>query len=226
MTKYKMPGIRRVGRRRVGSKKIMRGRARVYRNLRQMRARQPVQWFKRTSYKTAGFVVQAGSGTSSGSFVATLSQLPNFTDFTNLYDQYCIKGYKIQLIPRGNNVDNAIDQASPAVTGMTTLIGSVIDYTDSTNLTSFGDATQFESFKWTKGTSIHSRYIKPAVSRNVYQGVTNAYNPSKNVWLATSEPSVPHYGIKVIADNTMLAGNAEVVFDIQFTYYVGFKNVK
>lgn len=221
-----MPMVRRVRRRRIGARKGLRRPRRYAGNLRSARMRQPVQWFKRTAYKTAGFVVQAGGGTSAGSFVATLSQLPNFTDFTNLYDQYCIKGYKIQLIPRGTNVDNALDPGAPSITGMTTLIGSVIDYTDSTNLPSFSDATQYESFRWTKGTRMHSRYIKPSVSKQVYQGLTSAYNPSKNVWIATDNPTVPHYGIKVIADNTMLSGNAEVVFDIQFTYYVGFKNVK
>lgn len=221
----KMGLIRRVGRRRVGMAKKRRMGSRPMLS-RQVRLRQPIQWFKRSAYKTAGFVVQAGSGTSSGAFVATLSQLPNFTDFTNLYDQYCIKGFKVQLIPRGTNVDNAYDPNAPSITGMTTLIGSVIDYTDSNNLPSYADATQYESFKWTKGTRVHSRYIKPAVSRAVFQGVTNGYNPSKNVWIGTDNPSVPHYGIKIIADNTQLTGTAEVVFDIQFTYYVGFKNVK
>lgn len=220
--------VRRVGKRRIGAKRLGRRRMPLMRRL--PKARQPVQFFKRTLYLPGGWVVQGGAPTiKTYTPVFQLNLLPDYLEFSGLYDQYCIKGIKVQLLNRGNSTDTGINSTTPAITGQSALIASVLDYTDANPLGSFSDASQYESLKMTQGWRGHSRYFVPALQQEVNIGATQiGYAPKKKMWLSTALPSngVPHFGVKFIADATGIALGNQITFDVKIDYYLAFKNVK
>lgn len=176
--------------------------------------RQPVQFFKRTVYLKAAY---ASSTTADTPFAKrfAISDLPNITDFTNLYDQYCVKGIKFSMIPRTSEADTS--QALPN-------IGTVLDFDDNNVPTGWDQITQYESFKMTRGNKVHNRYFKPAVSPVVWSGtaLANAYMVKKNQWIDVTYVDTPHYGIKGVIGQTLVAQT----YDVKIDMYLAFKNVR
>lgn len=91
-------------------------------------------YFKRTfNINTNGWVRNDGTyagQADNGQFMAywnmnfSLSNLPNATDFTNLYDCYQVLGIKVKFIPYHNVGENAINNA-PGTAGNGSTVGSV-----------------------------------------------------------------------------------------------------
>lgn len=225
--------VRRVGKRRVGM--VKRRKPVVYgRGVRRALAgRQAIQFFKRSQYITGGWTVQGGASIRTYNPTFQLTNLPDFNEFQGLYDQFCIKAIKINLINRGNSVDSAINSTTPAVTGQSALVALVLDYTDANPLASFNEATQYESMKMSRGWQGHNRYFVPAIQAEANQSSTTVgLMPKKRQWLTTSSTTgiggaiVPHFGVKFIADSTGVALGNQVTFDVKITYYLAFKNVK
>lgn len=179
--------------------------------------RQPVQYFKRTNYLASNIVVPAFS--PAGHYVNefTLLNVPDFTEFTNLYDAYQIKAVKWSLIPRISNADQGGGSVQLAQ------VHSVLDYDDGTALTSINDYVQYESYKTSRGNRIHSRYFVPAIEMAAQSaGLIVAAGQKKHQWLDTDEPKVSHRGIKFFIEG----GSVDTVYDVMITYYLAFKQVK
>lgn len=198
-----------------------------------VRARQPVQFFKRSQYISGGWTIQGGVGIRTYNPTFQLTNLPDVAEFQNLYDMFCIKAVKITLLNRGNNTDTAVNSTTPAVSGQTALVASVLDYTDAVPLASFNEATQYESMKMSRGWQSHSRYFVPAIQAEANQSSTTVgLMPQKRRWLTTSSTTgiggaiVPHFGVKFIGDSSGIALGNQITFDVKITYYLAFKNVK
>lgn len=126
-----------------------------------------------------------------------------------------IKGISAVLIPRGN-VDGVSQPFS-------TPTWSILDY-DGNFPTTIAGMNQYQNVRMKRGTSLHKRYLKPAVAPAVYNTLTTtAYAVKKNVWLDCAFPNVPHYGLAFGVDNTPAQA---ISFDLKVTYYICFKNVR
>lgn len=188
------------------------------------RPRQPVQYFKRSVYLSGNILSSITSDVFQGlSF--TLSQVPNNSEFTSLYDQYRINGIKWTLIPRGNTAE--LTGAPPTVfQGQSTGIFSAIDYDDATAPTSINQLCEYQNMKMTRATQMHSRYIKPRVN---LQGITNAgtgaVGSTMNTrgWLDVSQINVPHFGLKLALQQSV---NYNLTYDVKIDFYLAFKNVR
>lgn len=179
------------------------------------RIRQPVQYFKR-SFISEGFITAPAGGPTFGTIQFTLNQLPNYTEFTQLYDQYKIKGVKVKLVPRYNVADINAQAISQLLT--------VLDYDDSTSPTAVSDLLQYQNMKMTMTNKIHQRYLAPRSNRNVAQpgpASPPAASPVKQ-WIDCGFPTVLHHGIKY----AVTAGSIDIKYDLYCTYYVAFKNVR
>lgn len=218
--------LRRVGRRRIGGVR-RRNAARIYRRygarpamrgaLRSMISRPNVYDFKRKIYYENLFIVN--SGTPLGyAFQQTLSQLPNYTDFTNLYDQYMIKKIVVKIIPK-------ITQHNLATTtiGNSDLpqLHSVIDYDDATTPTSVSQLVEYQTHKMTRGNEVHTRVIVPKVELDV-AAATSA--PKAYQWLDCDASTVNHRGLKFWF-NAPQSANMTVYYDMLVTCYFSCKNV-
>lgn len=162
-----------------------------------------------------------------------LNQLPNYTEFTNLYDQYKITKIVCKLIPmlNGNgNVPVAYAQtdtvSSPSNPG---LLISVLDYDDATPLSLIGDYLQYQNVR--KQPAImnrtHTRVIVPRVRKNVLQGGGGDMPAmiGKPGWIDCQYANIPHYGLKLFLD-THTGGAFAQTYQLMTTFYVKFKNVR
>lgn len=173
-----------------------------------------VHYFKRTAFYS-GFITGSTLTDVTGALQFQLNSLPNYTEFTNLFDMYRINGVKVTLMPRGNSAEVGTNQ------GLVKLF-SVIDYDDNIAPAALTEVLQYESLKTTNTSRDHKRYIKPKLSRVLYQpGAVNAYGAS-NGWIDCTNPQVPHYGMKYVLQQLPAGAQS---YDCKITFYLAFKNV-
>lgn len=212
-------------RRRAAPRRVANRRRRMMRRMRR-RMPQPVQYFKRSVYLSGNIVTSTTSDTFTNQFFA-LSNVPNSSEFTSLYDQYKINAVKVSLIPRGNTAEiTAASGASAVFQGQSVGVFSVIDYDDTALLTSINEACQYQNMKMSRATRTHSRYLKPRFN---LQGITNqgtgATGPTMNTrgWIDCSQINVPHFGLKWAFQQNV---NYNLQYDVKIDYYLAFKNVR
>lgn len=190
------------------------------------RIAQPVQYFKRSVYLSGNIVTSVTSDTFTNQFFS-LSNVPNYTEFTNLYDQYKINAVKVTLIPRGNTAEiTASSGASTVFQGQSVGVFSVIDYDDTAALANINEACQYQNMKMTRATQQHSRYLKPRFNLlSVTNQGTGATGASQNTrgWLDCDYINVPHYGVKWALQQNV---NYNLTYDVKIDYYLAFKNVR
>lgn len=216
-------------RRRFRRRPVRKPKARIMRLRRGMigrRVRQPVQYFKRSVYLSGNIVSSVTSDVFTNQFFA-LSNVPNNSEFTALYDQYRINGVKVTVIPRGNTAEiTASSGASTVYQGQSTGVFSVIDYDDTTPLANINEACQYQNMKMTRATQQHTRYLVPRFN---LQGITNqgtgATGSMMNTrgWIDCTQINVPHFGLKWAFQQNV---NYNLSYDVKIDYYLAFKNVR
>lgn len=174
----------------------------------------PVRLVKRhADYFT---VVVNGTTGVLGAYNFTLSSVPGYTEFTNLYDQYKINAISVCFYPKQN-----------AVTSLVTLDNikanarflSAIDYNDDTAPVNFDAIREYESCQVTACTEKHEVYIKePLFLNNSGQNV--------NGWVSTANPTTRFYGLKYGCEPTLSSGVPTQTFQVECVFYLAFKNVK
>lgn len=149
-----------------------------------------VHHFKRTD--TASTLT--GSITDAfGGMAFTFNDIPNNTEFTNLFDQYRINKVVLKWVPLANSAN--------AGTQSTTLFYSVLDYTDDTVPTTEQQLVEYASLKITQGLRQHTRIFTPTTLDSLTDdtgAATYSGNPKIKQWISTSSPNVPHYGVKYL----------------------------
>lgn len=158
--------------------------------------------------------IQSDVAGKAGSYAFTLSTVPAFSEFTNLFDQYRICAVKLQFFPRVTDV---------TASGTTNQVPFhyAVDYTDVTPPTSLTDVLQYNNSKTRQALKPFTIYLKPRVAQTIWQGVTAAgYAPGKpSMWLDSKSYGIQHYGLKWFFDTGMTG----YTLDCMSTYYVQFK---
>lgn len=152
-----------------------------------------------------------------------LSDLPNYTQFTNLYDQYRILAVKVEFVARTPPVQyygvSAISSSAP-------VLYTAIDLDDVTTPTSTTllahESCKFHGAFTPMSTNKYVRWLKPATAVEMYQtGGFGGYGARQNQWIDTTSSSVQHYGIKWWIATA--ATTPAYYYDVVFTYYMEFK---
>lgn len=180
------------------------------------RMRKPrIHNFKRTCILTP---LTLGDSAVDGQLVFQLTDLPDYTEFTNLFDSFRINAVKLQFVP---NFSNSPATASVGSLGIHS-IHSIVDHNDSNPITSVLDLMQYDTYKRTRITSGLKRYFR--VSTLGFVG-TGAQNVQYGKWVDTTQAaSATFLGLKYIAD--ALEVDTTVTFDIFATYYIQCKDVR
>jgi len=183
--------------------------------------RQPIHYFKRTQYYS-GLWTNSTASDVFNNFSFILAAVPGYTEFTNLYDQYRINAAKITIIPRGNQSDIGVASTTVA---QSVGVFSVVDYDDTSLLTSLNQALQYQNCKMTRTHQQHSRFIKPRVELNALVSTLpgNGNAVSTRGWIDCDFPNTPHQGIKYVFQQSP---NSVQTFDVKVDYYLAFKNVR
>lgn len=194
----------RLRRRRVMRRKMIR---------RPISRRQNTHNFKRTAYVPA-YVTSSAVSDVAFKLESTLADVPNFTEFTTLFDRYKIGGVLFKLIPRFN--------VAPVGPSTPSQVMTCLDY-DGNGPTTIAALNQYQNKKTTRGTAIHKRFYKPAILTAAYQSLTSTgYVPKWNQYIDTTASTLPHYGLYGIIPACV----ADVTYDLEVTYYIQCKNVR
>lgn len=185
-----------------------------------------VYHFKR--YATPTFLTTSGAVYEGYSFTFSLSKLPDYTEFVNMFDQYRINMVKLYFVPNGS-----VNQSDPVVSLQLSdywnCIYSAIDTNDGTVPTNDNTLRQYPTFRFSPNTKVHKRVVYPKPLIEVYKtavstGYSNLPN-SKKMWLATNDSSVPYYGLKVGVDNPTVSTSVNM-YKVQVVYYLSFRNAR
>lgn len=146
----------------------------------------------------------------------SLNDLPNYTEFTALYDMYKINAVKISFIPQmTQNISlGAINNAYAS-----TRFLSAIDYNDGSAPSSSDDIREYQSCKITPILRTHTRFIrKPKI--------LDSSGYSISPWLSTASPAVDYFGLKVAVEPMNSTSTETMTYTVECKYYLAFKNVK
>jgi len=150
---------------------------------------------------------------SFGSQTYQLTDLPAYTDFTNLFDQYRIVKVKLDYFPRytGNMTS----------TGLYSLLTYAVDSTDVSVPVNKNEVLQYDSYKTVQAYRPFSVTLKPAPSVAMYQSLaTTGYGPKQGSWVDCKSPGVQHYGMKWVFECN--SGTAMGI-DVKATYWCEFR---
>lgn len=168
----------------------------------------PVHEFFRTVDERFDFSTD-GINPLLASFIFTLDQLPDYTDFTRLFDLYKIKRIELEWQPEYTELTDAA-LVSNAVN---VYFNSVIDLTDGSAPSSVDELLQSQQLKQSGITKVHKRSWEPVIQMSDIV-------PCK-CWLPTSQPSIRHYAIKVAIPPTGVA----MTFRSRARFYVSCANI-
>ena len=146
------------------------------------------------SVDVADYNVTDGEYQKMGAFQFQLDDLPNVSDFSNLYDSYKLYGVKVQFFPIFNvtsDVPSANTRLSPP------MLYTYIDKDDAV-VPSIGEFMEFSNGKKRPFTRMLKEYVRPRITREVYRSaIATAYEVAQTpVKLDMAYTNVPHYGLK------------------------------
>lgn len=160
----------------------------------------------------------------------SLDKVQNYTEFTNLYDQFQITGVQVmfQLItnPDASTSEGSTNQAQAA--NWYPKLWYCRDYDDS-NTNTVADLKQRPEARMRvlRPNSIFKVFIKPKASIQLYNGVSaTGYGIANKMWLDVSSSSTPYYGLKYVVDLNGIAATANYPFKVlvEYKYWIRFKN--
>lgn len=213
--KFKRPGRRRyIGRRAAGivaARQISRGN-RSYSNANIFR-------FKRKNHETVSVTYNGVASESHGAFKFTLADLPNYTEFTSLFDKYRISGIRAQFIPRTNVL--AQNDLGATLTAQPTIL-TVVDYDDASAAEDYDALMQYENCRVHNQFRPFTVYFKPQIAIATYSGAFTSYGSSRNMWLDAASTGVEYYALKwaTLPYSTGNNTTPDPVWDVIFTYYI------
>lgn len=135
------------------------------------------------------------SQTRDGAVSFSFSNVANISDLRELFGQYQITGVRYRWTLTRN----------PDLATTSTLRGNYpyvtwcIDNDDTAtpNTATIRQYQTAQTFQFTDSTATSPwYYFRPSTLKMIYDGLTTAYSPEWGQWIASSYPSVPHYGIK------------------------------
>jgi len=161
-----------------------------------------------------------------------LTQLPNYTDFTSLFDVYRINQVVVTFMFQGC-VNNTADTYFSAVLPRMITTTDVDDATLPTaSSAGWDELCEYQTSKIRQvgngAQSLFKYRIKPHVTTEVYKSaITTGYAPKKGVWLDCGNPDIPHFGLKGLINvpTANTGGNTFTYrWDVFSTYYLSLRN--
>lgn len=182
-----------------------------------IRTSRPIHYYKRTVRTQLSCVDNFFTPLVSSAGVYNtyrLDQLPNYTDFTNLYDEYKINAISCKYIFDRNS--SSIDN-----TGDIPRLLTVEDWNDATAPVGETEMLEYASFKSARLDKVVKRYFK---AHQVLSGRT--VSPQWNECTAAGVQT-PHHGMKQGVVATANTGAVPLgLLNVYTTFYIACRNAK
>jgi len=140
------------------------------------------------TYALSSYPASSSSGATFTAVNFTVNSFGNLSALQALFDQYRIVMIEYWTIPR-------VTQSGTSGSNLGDLV-TVIDYDDSTVLTSFQSALDYQNSIMSNGADGHYRRFKPHAAVAAYSGAFTSYANVESPWIDAASPAVQHYGIK------------------------------
>lgn len=151
-------------------------------------------------------------------FNFSLDDLPNYQEFTNLYDTYRLNAVKITFLPQ---MTESISLSAFNNPNASVRFFSVIDYNDSAPPATIDELREYQSCKFTPVLKRHSRYIyRPKI-----QDRGSTYAPGRP-WIDTSAPDQDHFGLKIGIEPIQSTNITSMGYTVEAKYYLSFRAVR
>ena len=148
----------------------------------------------------------------------SLDDLPDYSEFTNLYDTYRLNAVKITFLPQ---MTESISLSSLNNPNASVRFFSVIDYNDGNPPGSIDELRQYQNCKFTPVLRKHSRYIyRPKI-----QDRGQTYTPGRP-WINTTSPDQDHFGLKIGIEPIQSTNVQSMSYTVEAKYYLSFRAVK
>lgn len=166
------------------------------------------------AFKRCSEIANLSSTTGAFTFTYTLADLPAYTEFTGLYDQYAITGVKLTFLAAANT-------AQPGTNTIPRLY--ITDDYDG------GGPTTVQNFmergvkpKLLRNT--HTHFSRPRVAKEVYaSAISTSYSVGKSgTFLDIANTTVEHNGTYCLLENATTGWSCKVIA----TFYLKFKGVR
>lgn len=182
-----------------------------------------VYYFSRVADLGAISIAPGALAATVGALKFQLDQLPDFNDFTALFDQYKFLSVKLMIYPDETQV-----VAGTSVFVMPRFI-SVIDYDDAVVPSSAPvgatNLMQYQNVRIINSARRIVRTFKPHQAVASFSaGVFSGYGNSKPMWNDLASPSIEHYGFKYWIGPP--SGVQYYSWHVFAKYTVAFKNVR
>lgn len=182
--------------------------------------------YNRWEADARNITLSAPAGQVSATHHFALNFLPQFAEFTNLYDQYMIYGIKaiIQLV---NNPDanTATNTTTANLTNFFPKLWYCFDRDDdgSETISSMKERVGSKC-RILRPNSFISIFIKPSVRDDSINAATGVgYRPMRPTYVDCGNVAVKHYGIKYVVDSLGLAPGNPFIVKIEYKYYFKMK---
>lgn len=162
------------------------------------------------------------TGEQGFAFQYNMSALPNFTEFTNLFDRYKITGVKLRVMFLANN----IEIGSPTQYSIP-VIHHCTDIDDANPPSSETEILQKNNVKTRRLDKNFNVFIRPKCTFEVFNSVTSTgYAVANSSWIDMASSSIPHYGWKAWIGNGQASPSTQVLgrLKIYATYYIALKD--
>lgn len=173
--------------------------------------------FDNVSGAVVSNLVGSAAGVTNYAFLFRLSDLPNVTEFTSLYDQYMIKSVKLHFV-------NEQTMTSLGAAQTTTPYFYVVrDFDDAATLSTVNAALQYQDVRMVPFYRSHTMTVKPQIALAAYSGAFSSYSAA-NPWIDCNSPSVEYYGVKLIIQQNI--ANNIGGWRLWATYKIAFRRVR
>jgi len=152
-----------------------------------------------------------------GTFVHTLGDIPNATNWVTLFDRYRFKSVKMTFQQVG------VQMNTTAVIYSIPQFITVVDFDDNTTPTSFSQLQRYSTAATHSSSADVIRHYLPRAVRALYiSPVTTGYGESDpNLWLDCANSNIPHYALKWGLGAATPAGQS-CVYNVSAEYVIEF----
>jgi len=175
--------------------------------------------FCRTTFVNT--INQSAATDIKGQLSFMLSNLDDYNDFTQLFDQYRINKVVCRFIPK-YTVSNLNTGAATNVTRFF----SCIDTNDNSIPSNLNEIRQYQTCKITNATKSHTRTVacKPIIGAFTYAGSFVAPMTIPKGWINCASATVEHFGLKYGIDQGV-TGTLQS-WGVEIKYYLSFRTVR
>jgi hypothetical protein len=145
-----------------------------------------------------------------GTYAFSLGSLPDYTEFTALFDTYRIVGVRLCFYPLFT--DTSATVAYPP-------LHTVIDYDDNASL-AIAQLNEYDSLQVVQTGQFFERSLTPRMALAAYSGVFTSFATRSKQWCDCASPNITHYGLKY---GMAIAGAANPVWQVTAHYSLEFR---